>query len=337
MNRWNKEELEFLQDNYDRLNPKKISEELKRSLQSIYLKAFDLGLKKGRWNEENKLNKEKVIAMLIEQKNKMGKSPSVREIPISLKSACQRHFGNFNNAKKAAGLDLREFIKTLPKNSLNPSKELAYITGLLLGDGSFRYQKSKYRTSYVIIYATKDKELMDFFLDNFEKWSKHRPKKVSVIKGGYKVFPGGNYSYYNKVYVVQIGFKKAWEVLKKFKDNPLICLQFFQKNLQSWLLKGLWDAEGCIGLSKAKYLRIHFSNSDPNIIKLYTEMLKNFNFEYSIYKIKNGFNIDVLKSKEKVRFIKLINGITIKRKINKVILKELNYMKQPNELHTKSL
>ena len=88
----------------------------------------------------------------------MGKSPSVREVPVALKSACQRHFGNFNSAKKLAGLEIKKPIKNLPSDSFIPSKELAYIVGLLLGDGSFRYQKSAERTSYVTAYSTKDKE-----------------------------------------------------------------------------------------------------------------------------------------------------------------------------------
>lgn len=270
-----------------------------------------------------KLTKEKIIDMLIEEKNKLGKSPSVREIPISLKSACQRHFGNFNNAKRAAGLSLREFIKILPDDSMQPTKELAYIVGLLLGDGSFRYQQSKNRTSYVIIYATKDKELMNFFLKKFKKWSGQDHKKISIMKAGYKRFPKGNYSFYKKAYVVQIGFRNAWKFLKQFKDNSLKCLDFFPRDIQNWLLKGLWDAEGCIRTNHSGSLRIHFSNSDKDIITLYTSLLKNFNFIYSVHKNGTGFNVDILHESHRIRFIKLIEGITIQRKMNKVIKNKL--------------
>jgi len=48
-------------------------------------------------NFDREVNKNK-------QKNILGDYFPIESIPVSLKSACQRHFGNFNNAKKAAGL-----------------------------------------------------------------------------------------------------------------------------------------------------------------------------------------------------------------------------------------
>ena len=324
MKTWAKEETKFLKDNYKKLNYIEISKNLERSIDSIYWKSFELGLKKGRWNKENKLNKQRIIDMLVEEGNKLGKSPSVRDVPIALKSACQRHFGSFNLAKKAAKLDTKEPYKILSKRSYAPSKELAYVTGLLLGDGSFRFQKSKHRTSYVIIYATKDKELMDFFLNSFEKWSGFKPNKLSLMKEGYKTFPKGNYSYFNKAYVTQICSKNAWEFLKRFKDKPEHCIRFFPDKHQNWLIKGLWDAEGCIRVSNSKYMRIHFSNKDKKIIELYKSLLKNFNFKYSVHNSQGCFNIDILNKKEKIRFIKLIKGITIKRKLSREVLKIIN-------------
>ena len=323
MSKWKKHEIEFLRNNYRQISYIDVSKKIDRSLKSIYWKAYDLNLKKGRWDENNRLNKDKIIKLLIEQKIRLGKSPSVRETPIALRSACQRHFGNFNNAKKAANLDTKDYINYLPKRSYKPSKELAYIVGLLLGDGSFRYQKSRERTSYVIVFVTKDKDLMDFFLEKFERWSSYKPKKISVKEGGYKLFPSGVYSYYKKTYGVQISFRDAWKFLEKFKSNLDLCLKFFPITYQNWLLKGLWDAEGCIR-TRNRLSNIHFSNSNKGIIELYTNILKNFNFTYSIYKTNTGFNIDISNQYEIRRFIKIIKGITIKRKRNKVIPMKLN-------------
>ena len=314
MVKWSKEEIEFLKRNYLDMNYIDISKKIGRSIQSIYWKAYELRLNKGRWNNDNRLTQKKVIEMLLKESKRLGKSPSVREVPISLKSACQRHFGSFNNAKEVADLDLTQPIKFLLKTSYEPSEDLAYILGLILGDGSFRYQKSKDRTSYVVVYATKDKELMDFFLDKFERWAGFNPGKVSIIKGGHKKFPKGNYSFYKKAYYVQICSRDAWVFLKQFKDNPRLCLTFFPKNSQKWLLKGLWDAEGCIRVPRPRSLRIHFSNSDKNILDLYKRLLENFNFKYSIHDVGGCFNIDLLGQSEMKRFIKLIKGITIKRK-----------------------
>lgn len=323
MRKWTKEEISFLRKNFQKLSYIEISKILNRPLQGVYRKAFDLGIKKGRWNEENKLNREKVVKLLLKQKNKLRRSPSLRDVPISLRSACQRHFGNFNNAKRKANLKIREKIRILPPNSYSSSKELAYVVGLILGDGSFRHQKSRERTSYVIVYATKDKELMDFFLKNFGNWAGFKPKKISIVKEKIKKFPNGKNYYCKKVYLVQIPSKNTWIFLKEFKDKPEKCLIFFRRNHQNWLLKGLWDAEGCIRAQNSKYLRIHFSNSNKNIINLYTKLLENFNFKYAIHKTSKGFNIDILSKQSMIKFIKLIGGITINRKLNKNIQKIL--------------
>ena len=313
MKKWDKKEIDFLKKNYNKLPYQKISEKLKRSTGSIYWKCFELDLKKERWNGENRLNKQKVIKMLLEHKNKLGKSPSLRETPIPLRSACQRHFGNLNKAKKAAGMEIREYAKQLPKKAHQPSKELAYIIGILLGDGSFRYQKSKERTSYVIIYATKDKELMEYFSNKFKKWSNSKPN-ISIIKGGIKKFPGGNISKYQETYNTQIGFRDAWLFLKQFKNSPEYCLKFFSKKEYNWLIKGLWDAEGCIRISN-KNIRTDFSNSDEKLLNLYKELLKEFDIRYQINRLKSGgTNITISDKLSNFKFLKTIKGITIERK-----------------------
>jgi hypothetical protein len=261
--------------------------------------------------------------MLILETEKLGRSPSVRDIPISLSSACQRHFGNYNNAKKAAKLKIREYITTLPKRSYKPSKELAYITGLILGDGSFRFQKSKNRTAYVIVYASKDKELTDSFVDNFRKWSDYDLKSIYIMKEGRKIFPSGKEYNFNKAYMAQIPFKEAWLFLKKFEDSPDLCMRFFKDRYLKWVLKGLWDAEGCIRAKERQSVRIHFTNNSKDLLSLYIKILKNYNLKYSKHKTRDCYNIDIIGKEDKKKFIRLIGGITIKRKMNPLIIKKL--------------
>ncbi len=326
MRTWKKHELDFLKQNYKTLDYKYIRKKLNRSIGSIYWKCFDLGLKKGRWTEKNRLTKNKVIKLLIEQSRKLNKSPSVRDIPISLRSACQKHFGNFNNAKKHAGLGIKEYYPKLKKQCYNESKELAYIAGALIGDGSFRLQKSKKRSCYVMIFATKDKDFMDFFVHNFNKWCNYKPK-IKKKEGGYKKFPSGKYYNYNETYITQIPFKEAWKFLKKFKDNPIFCIKLFSDENLKWLIKGLWDAEGCVSVTKQGYMRIYFSNSDKKVIDLYKRLLKKFNFTFSLYKQGKSVNINILNEYEMLRFINLIYGITIKRKETEAIINKLRNQK----------
>ena len=320
MQRWADKEVSFLKDSYNQMSYIEISKKLHRSLKAVYWKAFELKLNKGRWNESNKLTKQKIVNLLVEQQDRLGMSPSVRLLPISIKSACQRHFGNLNNAKKIAGLKFKEHVNPLHDVARKPSKELAYIIGLLIGDGSFRYQKSSDRTSYVIFFATKDKDLMDYFVENFKNWSGYEPR-ISIRKDGYRKFPNGITSYFHQVYFTQIGFKNAWVLLKHFYDEPLRVLDFFHKDHHKWILKGLWDAEGSIRKDR---FGITFSNGNNKVISLYTTLLYEHGFKYSIHKSTNVFNIDISNENNVIGFVRLIDGITIKRKVNNLILKGLN-------------
>ena len=323
MKKWSQTDIEYLMSNYKKLSYLEIADKLNRSPGSVYLKAHELKLNKGRWNSNNKLNKQKIIKMLILETKRLGKSPSVREIPISLKSACQRHFGSYNKAKKEAKIEIREYITKLPKRSYKPSKELAYIIGLVLGDGSLRYQRSENRTAYVIVYASKDKELTESFVNNFKKWSDYDLKSIYIMKAGKKIFPSGKEYNFKKAYMAQIPFKEAWIFLKRFKDSPDSCLKFFDNKNLRWVLKGLWDAEGCIRAKEGQSVRIHFSNNSEDLLSLYTKILESYNIRYSRHKTRGCFNIDIIGSNDKEKFVKLINGVTIKRKRNPTIIRKL--------------
>jgi len=61
MKKWSKKDIKFLKNNYKFLSYKDISNKLNRSIESIYWKSFDMNLKKGRWNNINRLNKNKIV------------------------------------------------------------------------------------------------------------------------------------------------------------------------------------------------------------------------------------------------------------------------------------
>ncbi len=318
MIKWNFHEINFLRKNYRIFTYEELSRKLNRPLYSINWKVRDLDLKKGRWNEKNRLNRNKIVNKLKEFRIHYNRSPSIREVPIALKSACQRHFGNFNNAKKAANLEIKQYIKNLPKGAYKPSKELAYIVGVLLGDGHFRYQHDRKRTSYVIVFATKDKDIMDYFACQFKKWSNFFPK-LFIRKGGWRKFPNGNISYYQKFYCTQISFKEAWTFLTEFKRDPLYCIDFFSEKYYPWIIKGLWDAEGSINFKTNDCLRISFTNTDDAILSLYRRLLNQCCIYYYLEKgTENKTNVQISDIFNVLKFIKVIDGITIKRKEHKI-------------------
>ena len=323
---WTKEEIKFLKNNYKNLKYKEIAQKLNRTESSIWGKCYNLRLIK----ERGFCDEKKIIKKLKQYASHLRHSPSVAEIDTTLLSSCRRCFGGFNKAKEKAKLETRPKVYILPRSAYFPSKESAYIVGVLLGDGSFRFQTSKIRKSYVIIFASKDKDFMDYFIESFNKWSRYTPV-VSVIEAGYHKFPNNRISYCQKAWVTQICFKEAWYFLKQFQDKPLFCLKFFPKKYWKRILKGLWDAEGSVSLHGPDNLRMHFVNSNPYILNLYKKILKRFDFIYSIY-TREGSSKDICiyKPTEAVRFINKIKGITIRRKLKPKIVRTINFLNRKN-------
>ncbi len=313
---WSNKEIEFLRNNYKKMKYKDISKKLDRSLGSIWYKCHELDLIQDKWS------KRKVINCLKIFERRTGLAPSARNIGIPLLKACERYFGSLNNAKKAAKLEIKLNKNILPHSAYSSSKELAYITGLVLGDGSLRFQKSKERTSYVIFFSSKDKDLMESFVDSFKAWSNYIPK-IYMRHDGWRKFPSGSQSYYHKNFCTQISFQNAYFVIKKFKDDPLYCIHFFHKNHYGWLLKGLWDAEGSIRINN-KSLRIHFANKDTRIINLYTSLLDFHGVNWRKNTYRDGcFDISISDIFGTLEFIRIMDGITIKRKLKPEIRKFL--------------
>lgn len=326
---WSRGELQYLKSNFQRLKYKEIARKLDRTESSIWAKCSGLRLIKERGFCDN----ESIIRELRNCALKLGHSPTQVELPGILLSKCRRCLGGFNKAKKLAELKIKDKVHVLPQSAYRPSEKLAYIAGVLMGDGSFRFQTSDVRKSYVIILGSKDKDLMDYFIKTFQEWSNHNPT-VSLIKDGYRKFPNGKVSYCQQVYVTQISFRDAWYLLKKFKDSPLFCLKFFPKKYWGWLLKGLWDAEGSVSLHGPNNLRTHFVNSDPRMLSLYKKVLDNFGFRYSIYSRDNNTkDVCVYNPIEAVKFIEKIKGVTINRKLTSEVIKTMHFLKHRERKH----
>lgn len=324
--KWKKEEIEFLKTNYDKLRYGKIAKTLNRSLTSIYWKCYDLKLKRGPWPENLRWNKKKILAKLKEATVALGHSPSNRELSISLRSACQRHFGSFNKAKKKADLNIKNNLHKLPKKSYKPSKELAYILGAIMGDGSFRIQKSKERTSYVIFFQVSDKDFMDTFISKFKKWSNITPKTV-FESGGIKKFPNGKYYKYRGFWSTQICSKEAYNFLKRFNDKPKYVIKFLPEIYWKWFLKGIWDAEGSI-TARNGYVRLLFTNSDRNILNLFKELIKKYSIKFSSYTGDAGCTTIEILGFGIIKFLGVIDGITIRRKSTKAVNESLECLRE---------
>ncbi len=214
-------------------------------------------------------------------------------------------------------------IYRLHTDCYNPSKELAWLVGYILGDG--------YITQYNIIgMKTKDDDLKRYYLKNFKKWTKNINLNfiIDFNYGKEQVFRNGVYKC-KPIWSIRICFREAYLFIKKFKENPLYCLEFFPKRYWIYLLKGLWDAEGHINLYRNN-IRIGFTNYNEDILRLYETFCSNFDFKYQ--KCKGKINIS--KSSDIIKFIKFV-GVTIKRKYKNEVKNRVLEVTRIHKLYNK--
>jgi len=354
MEKWTQKETSWLKENYSKYTNPEIAEKLDRTVGSIRSKAKSLNLSKpsgflskcgkkgvkvtrtckycGReyklpnWLEHLKKYHPRKFK---EHQRKAGakggkiggkvtakKHPEVFE---KLQRHIEKHPEVLSKGGKKAWEEHREKLSqnlrkgieenkhTLPLSSYFPSEELAWLIGYILGDGHFKHTNDE---SWSIRVSTVDKELQECFMEKFKQWSNYDSFYTRKK----------NYDDRRDLFITRACFKEACKFLKPFEKDPLKCLKFFPKKYWKWILKGLWDAEGCITLSNANSLKLTFSNTDKEIQELYLRICKYLGFSPHQY----GVNISILKTLEVVKFVRKI-GVTVKRKITPEIERRISY------------
>ena len=217
---------------------------------------------------------------------------------------------------KAFCLNLRKerghSFKKLPSLAQKATKSLAWLIGYLLGDGYLT-------TSWVIGMKTKDADLKEFYIKTFKDWSKFKGDDfiINQEEKKYNDEKKGKIYTCQKIWVVRVCSKEAWNFLKRFKDCPLYSLNFFPKIYWRLILKGLWDAEGNITPHKGNSrIVVGFSNSNEKILTLYEKICSALAFHPVKVNGDNETTISICSQKEVLDFVDKI-GITIKRKRDK--------------------
>jgi hypothetical protein len=206
------------------------------------------------------------------------------------------------------------------------SQELAYIYGVLIGDGYLDITEHGSRISLQVV----DKEFATKFYHVLRKWSgfkptwrestrtqNHRTKYGNLIKGD---------SYY---YIVRLGSKQAvkflaskvkcktkqWAVPKDIKESN-------NKKIISSFLKGLYDSEGFPVLNlKNNNKRIEIEMWGIQLRQVQV-LLKKLNIESTLIQGKKGngrgtYVVRILK-KESIKSFAARIGFTIERKKRKL-------------------
>jgi len=200
---------------------------------------------------------------------------------------------------------------------LEPSEDLAYVIGVLCGDGS-AWEKSRMHKGYrrVVIYLeAKDREFVEEFAIRIGRVLNRPPPRVKVKSTGY--------------YYVEVESRTLYELMKRPIDIEKI-RRFVEhcERCMAMFLRGFFDSEGYVD----KKGQIILTNTNYDLLLYVQELLKRFGIETrgprptkkqgtpfynplrgKVYKHKKDvYNIYVLKHNgyEFYRYI----GFTIRRK-----------------------
>lgn len=225
----------------------------------------------------NRWDQNKVITALKATAQKLSHSPSAREVESPLSQVCQFYFDSFNKAKQTAGLKINlPKYHQINKNAKILTGNLAYIVGVIAGDGYCRKRKTPERTSGEIILKVKNLDFAREFEKKLKRWSRIQPKCWKK-----------NENFYVALYSID-----AVDIIQGIKLKELI---ISNKKAKTNFLRGLYDSEGGVlgvNLGKRRYASrwIHFSNSNKEMILIVSKLLKDFKINHKIRtRIHSGF------------------------------------------------
>ena len=200
---------------------------------------------------------------------------------------------------------------------LEPSEDLAYIIGVLCGDGSV-WEKGRIHKGYrrVVIYLeAKDREFVEEFAIRIGRVLNRPPPRVKVKSTGY--------------YYVEVESRTLYELMKRPIDIEKI-RRFVEhcEKCMAMFLRGFFDSEGCV--SEDGYVTV--ANSNYELMLYVQELLKRFGIETrgprpttkqgtpfynplrgKVYEHKKDVYVLYVRKRNNYEFYKYI-GFTIRRK-----------------------
>jgi len=195
--------------------------------------------------------------------------------------------------------------KPWPSPNLSPSSHLAYILGVILGDGYVMITRHR----HVMGLLAKDKEFIDAFCNKLRNIGLI-PCKICLVKAS------GGRSGEDKYFHVQTGSK---EFVRWFQRLSLEEIGQLVVMHEMDFIRGFYDSEGCLQPRlESKSFRIDIKNTDLSLISMVQRMMLKLGFKTSIYKInregiegmgnrKDIYNLYLCGGgSEIIRFLKLI-------------------------------
>lgn len=145
------------------------------------------------------------------------------------------------------------------------AKELFYVIGSLLGDGSTYFWKNRY---YISLYG--EREFATKFAERVSVCTSKRKAKAYSYRG-------------RNVWFVTFQNAELYFLMRRIREDIDIVTDMLSRGDCSvnglQLIEGFFDAEGCVKVIKEEVRRtpkicLDFSNTDVNLIELFRRVLK---------------------------------------------------------------
>lgn len=260
-----------------------------------------------RWTDED-IKREYLKLM-----KKLGRIPSTKDLEKynnKLRKAIETHYGSIKVFRRSIGLP--EIVsrrgRCIKKSAYEISKELAYLVGVALGDGSLIYTRTKRFTLRTI-----DEDFARYVYEVIKEWCGLEPKMYKR-RGTEKVFPNNIKSKTKDSFEVVLNSKEAVKILKKYIDDYSWIFNQPEK-IKIAFIKGLWDSEGTISGKT-----ISWCNSNLKLAEAFKKLLESIGIKASLSKRSgrsNLYDVRVYRKMDIIKFYKNI-GITIERKRKKL-------------------
>ena len=176
------------------------------------------------------------------------------------------------------------------KPKLDPSPELAYVLGVLYGDGTVskcRWENKKLRKKgyrYVIQLAVTDKVFAEEFMKALEKLGLRPKMYFAPRKPNEKML--GDPTRAKPRWVVTAQSKEFYDF---FTSLTIEKLEQIVKNYEQYFIRGFYESEGCVDISPNDY-RIRIVNTDRELMEFVKRLLVRLGFNVSFYDQKYEWN-----------------------------------------------
>jgi len=292
---WTKEEIRILHEEYPKIGVKIVERLNRKSSNAVYTKAYKLGIK----SEHHFWSPEEIESLKKVYPEKGSKISSL---------LCNRSIQSIY--EKAHDLGVKNDIinrisqRIVPK--LTPSTDLAYIMGVLKGDGYlFRNKTGKtcYAYTHGLGLCTINMEFANSFLYSAQQIGLN-PFLRAI--NGHKYNP--NQQDYFRVDAVSINFYNWWNETK----NNYVYIRSIIKSFENEFLRGFYESEGTVSVGGLRP-KLGMCNTDEMLIDFILEIVHKQGFRFRKYgptireNRKPLYNVLLQRKHEIPEFLSYIN------------------------------